>query len=417
MRCFGGLAVFCVTAIAACAGTEGESGEVPYAARRDSAGVEIVVISGDPSALPGVALSATHATEIRGDVSPFLSDAGEVALRADGAVLVEDNRSTEIYAFDSNGEPLARMGGAGDGPGEFRNITALSMGPADRVYVYDRRLGRISVLAGAGDLVRMVTVARDFAGRGTIALDAWPLSSGEYLLHSMGAIESDVVREGARLEQRTAVVQVLDSLGAPRGDPVRFPGGLATVGQQFDGSSPFGNATIVAVGHDQVVTGAGVDYDIRVLTRTLQTRRIIRWPGWERPLEEAVLLAARDSLRARFEATGRASAERVTTLLDALFAPELVPASLPVLGKVLIDHAGRLWVSRYSPATEVWAQETAWHVLDPTGQPLAQLSLPARTRLVAVGDDRIALVTRDDLDVQHVRVFDVVFGDVAPAGN
>lgn len=43
--------------------------------------------------------------------------------------------------------------------------------------------------------------------------------------------------------------------------------------------------------------------------------------------------------------------------------------------------------------------------LDADGHPLARVELPPNSRLAAVRQDRVALVVRASLDVEHVQVF------------
>jgi hypothetical protein len=61
-----------------------------------------------------------------------------------------------------------------------------------------------------------------------------------------------------------------------------------------------------------------------------------------------------------------------------------------------------------------WRQGDIWHVLDSDGSPIARLQLPTRTRLLDVRSDRVAVVTRDEFDVEHVRVFAINRGGEAP---
>jgi len=115
----------------------------------------------------------------------------------------------------------------------------------------------------------------------------------------------------------------------------------------------------------------------------------------------------RSVVEARFTSAGRAQPERIEALLDAMFAPEVVPDELPALGPIRIDDIGRVWVQAFRLGTATWQQEHAWHVLDPTGRPLARLVLPPETRLAAVHDDHVVLVSRDALEVQQIGVYAV----------
>lgn len=407
-RAVSGTLTAVLAALAACNASAEGAREV-VTTTTDSAGMAIVTINGQPTDLPRARLSGTPLTEVRGDAEPFLSDIGEVAFRSDGSLLVEDNASAGLFLFDVRGDLIRRVSGTGDGPGEIRNLTGLSVGVGDTAYAYDRRLARVTAFDPAGDLLQMIAVDREFAGRGTITWDVRAFDSDEFVLHSLGAIDSVAAPTGPRLEQRAALLHRLDAAGVARADPVAFRGGLSTMGQAFDGVSPFGNETLVAVGANRVAFGSGVEYELFVASRELETERVIRWPGWARPLDPATVQAVRDSMAARFARISQAPPERLAALLDAIFSPELIPARLPVLGQALMDDLGRIWVARFWPSTEPWRQEDSWHVLDPTGRPIARVELPARTRIGAVGRDRIALIMLDEFDVQHLRVFGVSF--------
>jgi 6-bladed beta-propeller len=54
---------------------------------------------------------------------------------------------TEILVFDASGAHLETVGRAGDGPGEYRYIAKLVVGPIDSVYVFDNGGARLTVLA------------------------------------------------------------------------------------------------------------------------------------------------------------------------------------------------------------------------------------------------------------------------------
>jgi hypothetical protein len=77
----------------------------------------------------------------------FLSDASVVAINAG---------FHELLRFDSAGRFMSRWGGAGGGPGEFRDIWSLSVGASDSLYVYDARERRMSVFDRSGTLGRVV---------------------------------------------------------------------------------------------------------------------------------------------------------------------------------------------------------------------------------------------------------------------
>ncbi len=60
-------------------------------------------------------------------------------------IFVVDNYFSEVRLFDVLGNPMARIGGRGEGPGEFRSPVALAQDDSGRVLVFDGD-GRVSYL-------------------------------------------------------------------------------------------------------------------------------------------------------------------------------------------------------------------------------------------------------------------------------
>ncbi|MDP2582708.1 MAG: 6-bladed beta-propeller [Candidatus Palauibacterales bacterium] len=52
---------------------------------------------------------------------------------------------TTVAVYDQTGKKLATIGHEGEGPGEFRSIAAMFVGPGDSLHVYDDALSRVSV--------------------------------------------------------------------------------------------------------------------------------------------------------------------------------------------------------------------------------------------------------------------------------
>ena len=80
------------------------------------------------------------------------------------------------------------------------------------------------------------------------------------------------------------------------------------------------------------------------------------------------------------------------------------PESHPAFGRIYVDLPGNLWVLRTSP-DRVPADPEPWDVFDPEGVWLGAVALPARFTMREIGDDYVAGVWRDELDVEYVRVY------------
>jgi hypothetical protein len=90
----------------------------------------------------------------------FLEEVGRVMLRpnpphvlgkitdiaaTDSLIWVADAIEANVKLFDRSGRHLATYGRAGDGPGEFREASALALLENGQLAVLDRRRGRVSI--------------------------------------------------------------------------------------------------------------------------------------------------------------------------------------------------------------------------------------------------------------------------------
>jgi len=392
---------------------EGSGGGAPVVLTHetDSAGVALVTITGRPSDLPEWTLSAPLA-ELSGNAEPFIGSVGKVRFLSDGRFLVEDSQAELLYLAEADARSFHLVGGEGEGPGEFRDVTTITIVPGDTAFVYDRRLLRVSILSPDGELISTVPVGEELVGAARVD-GAWATDSDHLLLHAVGSMDT-VAGGHVWKDRRESLLFSLDGRGRPRSSPVRFIGGYnlkvddAAVGRPFIVAAPFANEPIVAVGAGRVVHGSGLAYELFIRSPALQLERVVRWSGPRVALDDATIESARVWAEGLFERTRQTDPRIADAALEGMFAPDLLPDSLPALSSLLVDARGLLWVSRYIPNSEAWDQGDSWHILAADGEPLARISLPAQSRLAAVGEDRVALIMRDERDVEHLRVFELV---------
>ena len=373
----------------------------------DSAGITIVDITGPIDLLPVWELSEEPITEVSGEAPPFLGSVGEVGILADGSLLIEDNQSDQIHRFNAAGEEVQVIARRGEGPGEFQNITSLTVTDGDTVYVYDRRLYRVTQFLPDGQLGFTLTVDRERAGPGALILDGWALDSDHLVLHSMGPGDNSFEGSGRR-DQRDAVIHLVDREGAAIAPELSFTGAYSIRGSFGDVGAPLTNQPFVSVSSDRILHGSSIRYELVISDTDLQPLRIVRWDGWRRPFTEEDAGRMQDTLELIFASYREARPTEANALLGAMVNPDLLPDSLPAIGTAVFDDRGRIWVSDFIPSMRRWNDEgRSWHVLDSDGTPLAALRGLPLARLVAVRGNRVALVLRDELDVEHVRVFEV----------
>jgi DNA-binding beta-propeller fold protein YncE len=78
------------------------------------------------------------------DLSRDFCGATDIAFAQNGQVFVSDGYcNARVIAYDAGGRKVREWGTRGSGPGEFRVVHAIAVGPQGHVYVADRENGRL----------------------------------------------------------------------------------------------------------------------------------------------------------------------------------------------------------------------------------------------------------------------------------
>ena len=150
----------------------------------------------DPGALPD---AMVYATRDRG-----------------GRVFTINSKKDGVLVYAANGTLIAKLGTPGNGPGEFRVIRRVLLGPNDSIYVADWGIGRITTFGPDLKMVRAdatshqpdlalgartFVVAEQFLSRTQVAM---PLHfvNDDRVVHSFGADSSALQRDAMLLMQR-----------------------------------------------------------------------------------------------------------------------------------------------------------------------------------------------------------------------
>jgi hypothetical protein len=81
------------------------------------------------------------------------------------------------------------------------------------------------------------------------------------------------------------------------------------------------------------------------------------------------------------------------------------PDVMPAYGEFMTDAEGNLWVFEYlRPGDE----EPRWTVVDPHGTMLGIVETPPRFRISQIGSDFMLGHWRDELGVEHVRMYELL---------
>jgi hypothetical protein len=382
----------CLVPLAACADA------VPRAAAptvRDSAGIRIVENTG-PAWQPGQewSLSAEPVLDIgSGDSEEDQLFGVRAAYRlGDGRIVIANGGTNEIRFYAADGAFLSASGRSGQGPGEFERLQGLLRLPGDSLVARDHFYKpQLSVFDPMGNFVR------------TVSLDA--------LLAVIGVFDdgSMLAQGSPRMEGDLAGFQRYDSPlyhVPPEGQPTThsgdFPG--SEIYQVVSGNSVsvyepfFARTTQYFAGGNSIYIAENDSYEYRLHDPDGGLRTIVRRDFTPLPVtgddvaqfREAILDRARDTnLRRRWE---------------GIYRDIPVPGSMPAYTEIHLDDLLNVWVLEYErPGSD----EVRWTVFDSTGTMLGEVEGRTGVTPYHIGPSHMVGLWRDELDVEHVRVYEI----------
>jgi hypothetical protein len=364
----------------------------------DSAGVQIVRSHGpvwssgaewSVASEPILSLGAAE-----GDAAFMYHGIAAIRRLSDGRIVVADDGSATLRYYDAAGRHLLTVGRRGSGPGEFQRLSSVQRLTADSLFVWDSRLGRISLLDGDGGWAGELAVPG-----GIRPATLWRLGDGRWVAAAQTGLTG---AGGPGLHRQTAYLIVLPP-DLTRSDTVAtFPGteyAVVDFGSGFGmGVAPYGRAFAAEVYADEVYIGIG------------------DWLGWETYSPDGTLLRRTYSefLDLRLSERDRpailaAALEEVSTDEERGFVRDYhervsLPAARRAFSSMLVDATGAVWFEDGESGTGVWRVHAA------SGEYLGQLRLPVTFEPHEIGEDYLLGVWRDDLGVETVRMFRLLRG-------
>jgi hypothetical protein len=375
---------------------------------RDSAGIRIV----ENAAPAGDGGDAWHLGEqplldvggLEGDPDYELYRVSNALRLPDGRIVIGNSGTNEIRFYDESGVHLLDAGGEGDGPGEFRFISWVSLYRGDSLVVYDRRQMRISVFDSAGRFARTFPVpGMDASGRGQAH---GVFADGSLFVVAMSFTGPDGEDEAFRQEEPLYAVspegEFADSLGASPGSE-RFihSAGNSSAGNSmvFIGSPMFGRSTEYGIHGHRFYVASNDTYEVRVHGRDGGLQSIVRRQHDHLEVTDADIEALREEQLGGDTPEGMR--EAMIDVLDATPIRETMPA----YRGIMLDQIGNLWVEEYRRPGDTTPR---WTVFSAEGEMLATMSLPERFVIRDAGDDYVLGTWRDELEIEHVRLYELM---------
>ena len=315
---------------------------------------------------------------------------GARALR-NGDVVVVNSGTAELKVYDSTGTFLRALGGSGEGPGEFRVPWGIWELSGDTLAVWDFRLRRVSLFAD-GHFVKSSRLDRD-------VFNAFPLGvlADGHLLLTRHVITIPAM--GFQMSEQVVFAFTLDgtfvdTLG-------KYPGQLmGRLGEsRLVGGPLFGAQTRFAAGDSTYWVGTARSHELRRYDATGALSLVVRWIGELAPVpSEAVEQYNEQQLAAESDENER----RRTRVIQQGRPPA---EQLPLYDSLVVDQTSALWVRRFGFP---WTAEADWIVFGPDGIAVGRLTAPRGFQLFDIGEDYILGLEKDELDVEHVRMYNLI---------
>jgi hypothetical protein len=402
-------AAFVVLAVA-CTAQEPQNGAFTV---RDSAGIRIVEshrpLWGDGEAwrVGDPVLRIGHAI---GDAARELHTVSGATRRADGRIAVALGGVGEVRLFDRDGQYLQTIGRRGDGPGEFDRATWVVERSDGVLQVWDHLSSRLSWFSGEGEFQGSATVRRGLA-------DA--MAGGNL----RGVLEDGLLvirftpgrwhNRAPGLQRNPAYVLRLDPVTEATDTVARLPGAeLFRINLGGGGNTSqvlFGRSAYVAVGSTTIVTGDNEAFELTVLRPDGAVTAIFRKDHAFIAVTDSDVTALRDRLMPEPDAR---TDPRLRDLRRA--ARRQVPAreTLPAFGAIHVDAENNLWVEKARFADD---EQQVWHIFDPDGAWLGDVSTPVGVTITQFGGDFLLGTARDEWDAPYVVMHPIHKPSRAPA--
>ncbi len=337
---------------------------------------------------------------------------GPVALADDGSLWAAQSQDGEVIAVGSDGVLRHRVGGLGEGPGEFAMVSLLGW-VGDSLWVTDNRNRRATFYGPDGSErgnapLPAATVGAD--QRGLVDLDPADERSSELTalvpggaVFSTGPGAQTLMDPAAPVDGIDPVLHTTREGGA--GDVIATTRGVRnrviiaqTAGGEIrsigifrqpwsDGSllatSPAGDALVVV---DRPVATADEPAAYRVTRIGLSGDTA--WSTTRPFTPVPVDLAYRDSLLAAWSNNGASE--------DALRERMFLPPTLAPASAAFVGRDGRVWVGRERPGGRIGGR---WDVYSAEGTLEMEVTAPARVDLRAADAATVWGVETDELDV------------------
>ncbi len=386
-----------LTTAAACSGGDA-GGEATVV--RDSAGVSITEHSATawadaPRWVLGSNPIAVIGAESDGAIDLSTSQIG--TMLSDGRVAAMSMQPPQLYLFGADGSQPELLGRGGEGPGEYRFLSALLTLGGDTIAGYDLMNRRALRFLPDGEILDPVQFPIDASPIPPLLVGR--LADGTWVFQVVNPIEAPpegttgVYRLPAPVLAWRSGDEAFDTLFLSSG-PMLVQGEVSmgansmTMGRGIG----YGANSYVGAADDLVWSTTSERFEINGHDATGALKRVIRVTLPERPVSESDREKFRQMMREQLEAVrSMAPAELIESEIAKI--DEMVFSDThAAIGQMIVDRLGRIWATPNLPMVDSTA---TWGVFSPDGAILGSVTIPAGT-LFAASEDRVVVRIEDE---------------------
>ena len=312
----------------------------------------------------------------------------------DGRLVVPLGGSSDIRVFSREGAFAGRLGGSGEGPGEFAYLSA-AWPRGDTIEAFDSRLRRVTRFLPDG------------------AVEVVPIQGGAYpdLSAALGPLEEGWavggVAVGARGQRDVLAFHHFDRDGTHLGELASSGGINRYAGGNYSGPGPLSPRSVFRSDGTHLYFGDTLEPLIRGVGPPGTVDVEIAWTATESRPVEATFDRVID------EAVSREAPERAQETRERLrTAP--APTRLSVFWDFHVDPAEFIWIQPYEPTSHAFAVGApyfggvgnggAWQVMTRDGRFAGSVEVPDGLEVTQITRTVVVGIRRDELGVESVHV-------------
>jgi hypothetical protein len=325
-------------------------------------------------------------------VNPSLSNApmvgvDELSVGSAGEIWVSDGALGLVHRFSSDGTLLGSIGGIGDGPGEFRRIGNIFVGPLGEMYVFGARHQRLSRFSAEGDLL----ADHRLTGINTAIGRVYRLGDGRFIARSRERLAP------ARVDglARDTVSYFALSPSGEVGDLLLSVEGRLSTQVMVDGhpmirDALFSPTAVEAVGGQCLFICQGDRPFVQVLDSRGRTVATITLDIPRRTVLEE---DRHRWIEAMLEQEGVDEGSDAARIVQEVGFRTRTPPAMPLVNDLIIDELGFLWVQPYAAP---FGEGREWLVLTGEGTAVGMVQMPPRLRVLQVTSNRVIGVRKNE---------------------